>query len=112
MYWAEHYLTSAHELYTDWTATAKVKQMEATYKRFIIAVDDQKSAIISCANTKASRRTSNVSLTGRSRLAVVAQVEAKRESFGRSMGPSTRMMGAHARMPKRLSARRMIAKGA
>lgn len=103
-YWAEHYLTSSHELYTDWNGTAKVEQMEATYRRYLTP-DDQVSRCLSFDGTPTPRRPSNFSLTGRSRLAVVAHVEAKRAD-------SSRIMRASARMPKKLSARRLIAKGA
>lgn len=87
-YWATHYLTNAHELYTDWTATAKVRQMEKTYESVMasqeLALQPQTEGSNSFdGSTPVRRRQSNVSLTGRSRLEIVAQVEAKREGSWR-----------------------------
>lgn len=88
-YWAGHYLTNAHELYTEWGATAKIRQMDASYERLLTSVDYQ-SGSISFDGTPTSRRESNVSITGRSRLSDLAQVEAKREQFNRVIARSRR----------------------
>lgn len=78
MYWAEHYLLNAHELYRDWNAAAKVRQMEETYD--CLTDPQHESGRISFDGPPSAPQRQNVSLTGRSRLDVVAQVEAQRKS--------------------------------
>lgn len=81
IYWTEHHLTNSHQLYADWDAAAKVRQMERTYQSLVASDELKAGSWSSFSDTPPLlMRQPSVSLTRRSRLGVVVQVEATKAS--------------------------------
>lgn len=74
-YWARYYLSSAKDLFASWNATAKVKQMQEEYGRFVHP--DEEPDTLSSSHTSRSKLW-NLPSHGRSRSSLVNQIESER----------------------------------